>query len=93
MGIRIGDTVMKGETSGHSASRKASGMWEVSWIPGHEVGRNEAITAMVLAETVSNKPVTETDPMWPFISGWAAELGMGPEAAILGIRQQVQRQA
>jgi hypothetical protein len=96
MAIKIGDTAMTSETTGHSARHLPSGAWRVTWLPGSDLNRNEAITAMTLAETVANRPVTTEDRLWPHIEGWAAELGMGAEAAILGVRQppaeQPQRQ-
>ena len=96
MAIKISETAMTSETTGHSARQLPSGAWRVTWLPGSDLNRNEAITAMTLAETITNRPVTTEDRLWPHIEGWAAELGMGAEAAILGVRQppaeQSQRQ-
>jgi hypothetical protein len=58
--------------------------WGVSWLPGRLLLRNQAVTAMTIAEVV----VTHADDladnqhtMWLFIDGWAAELGItGPHA-------------
>ena len=38
--------------------------------------RNQAITAMVLAETVAGGIGDHTDKRWLFIESWANELGM-----------------
>ncbi len=38
--------------------------------------RNQAITAMVLAETVADGLGEHTDKRWLFIEGWADELAM-----------------
>lgn len=55
--------------------------WEVTWLPGRYLERNQAITAMVLAETVSAGIGDHTDPIWPHIDAQAAELGLsGPDA-------------
>jgi hypothetical protein len=58
--------------------------WSVSWLPDRLLLRNQAITAMTIAEVV----VTHADDladsrhkMWLFVDGWAAELGItGPNA-------------
>jgi hypothetical protein len=55
--------------------------WEVSWLPGRDLERNEAITAMVIADTTAYGDVHPGHPSWPHIENWAAELGMtGPQA-------------
>jgi hypothetical protein len=87
MGVKIDDTEMRSEATGHTAKRQPSGKWRASWLPEYDLDRNEAVTAMVLAEHVGHRSCTELDKTWPHITGWAAELGMGPEAALLGIRQ------
>ena len=102
MGIKIDNNSMRSDETAHTATHAQGGgiardVWRVSWLPGHLLTRNEAITAMTLAEAIDGTAVTTEDKIWPHITGWAAELGMGPEAAILGIRQpppvQPQRQA
>ena len=44
--------------------------------PGRALTRNQAITAMVLAETVAGGLGDHTDKRWLFIKSWADELGM-----------------
>ena len=57
----------------------------MSWLPGRRVTRNEAITAMVLAETCSPAGTRERDRMQPFNQGWAAELGLTADQAVTRI--------
>jgi hypothetical protein len=52
--------------------RYGGNAWVVSWIPERLFDRNQAITAMTLAERVSAGAAED----WPFIEGWAAELGL-----------------
>lgn len=58
------------------------GQWSVSWLPGRPVTRNQAITAMVLAEHVSNGARSSDHPQWPFVLTWAAELDLDPHQAV-----------
>ena len=73
-------------SSGH-AVRSAPGRpraAEVSWLPGQLLDRNTAITAMMLADTVSDARRDEGHRLWPAIHNWAAELGLtGPGAVAL----------
>ncbi len=45
----------------------------VTWLPGRVRTRNQAATAMVLAETVAGGAGDHTDERWLFIEGWANE--------------------
>ena len=83
MAVRILNYRMSSSRSRHTA-RLAPGKqytWEVSWLPGRHLNRNEAITAMVLADTTANSSMHPGHRLWPHIEVWAAELGMsGPQA-------------
>ncbi len=82
MTLTITDTTMTSDHTPHSA-RQAPGRngWEVSWLPGQTLDCNAAVTAMILADVVSNADLHEGHRLWPHIQGWAAELGLtGPEA-------------
>lgn len=61
-------------------------VWEVSWLPGQRLDRNQAITAMILAEAVArattNGGLFHDSPDWPFIDSWASELGLSGPAAV-----------
>ena len=53
----------------------------MSWLPGRALDRNSAITAMTLAGHAREPDLDERHRLWPFIQGWAAELGLtGPDA-------------
>jgi hypothetical protein len=58
------------------------GMWSVSWLVGHRVTPNQAMTAMVLAETVASGRPPEGDKLWPHIENWAGELELSATEAI-----------
>ena len=75
MDIKITDEAMTSDTTRHSARADGDG-WAVTWLPGRVLTRNQAITAMVLAETVAGGISDHTDKRWLFIEGWANELGM-----------------
>jgi len=79
--LKIGDTSMSSDQSGHTARHLPDrGGWEVSWLPGQILDRNTTITAMVLADTAAERDLHEGHRLWPFVQGWAAELGLtGPD--------------
>lgn len=61
------------------------GQWWVSW-RGGEVTRNEAITAMTVAETIAqiqrDGELSVGHPLWPHVESWASELGMSAMAVV-----------
>jgi hypothetical protein len=89
MAITINDTTMTTDQNPHTA-RLAPGTdhaWEVSWLPGQTLDRNTAITAMILADTTGEPDLNPGHRLWPFIEGWAAELGITGTDAITRICQ------
>ena len=80
---------MSSDMTRHTAQASPDG-WEVSWLPGRVLSRDQATTAMVLTEAVAqmqaeglSRVVDHTHPMWRFIDAWAAELGLsGPDAVV-----------
>ena len=84
MTLTLTDTTMTSDQTAHTA-RQAPGrqhLWEVSWLPGRALDRNSAITAMTLADIASEPGPNERHQLWPFIQGWAAELGLTASDAI-----------
>ena len=75
---------MTSDQTPHTA-RQAPGrehQWEVSWLPGQLVGRNSAITAMILADIAAEADLHEGHRLWPFIQSWSEELGLTAPDAI-----------
>ena len=99
MTLIINDVTMTSDQTAHTA-RLAPGqhLWEVSWLPGRALDRNSAITAMTLADLTSEPDLNERHHLWPFIQGWAAELGLTGSNAVnrssraAGPRQQHERE-
>jgi hypothetical protein len=53
------------------------GGWEVSWLPGRTLNRNQAITAMTIADMIGGRGVPRADnSIWMHLDGWAAELSL-----------------
>jgi hypothetical protein len=50
--------------------------------PGQTLDRNSTITAMTLADTTAEPGLREGHRLWPFVQGWAAELGLTAPDAI-----------
>ena len=84
MTVTIDDTTMTRDQTAHAArlARGSQHLWEVSWLPGRALDRNSAITAMTLADSAGEHDLNEQHHLWPFIQGWAAELGLTGSDAI-----------
>ena len=84
MTLTIYDTTMTGDQTAHAALLAPGGQhqWEVSWLHGQALDRNSAITAMTLADLTGEHDLDERHHLWPFIQGWAAELGLTGADAI-----------
>ena len=82
-GIKITATLISSPATPHTAMASGDG-WEVSWLPGQTLTRNQAITAMVIASIVGDGGVgLADDPIWPHVDGWAGELGLpGADAVV-----------
>jgi hypothetical protein len=81
--LTINDTTMTSDQTAHTARRAPDrNGWEVSWLPGQTLDRNSAITAMVLADTTAEPGLHEGHRLWPFVQGWAEELGLTAPDAI-----------
>ncbi len=73
-------TMTSGTTRHHATYRPEMGTWRVTWLPDRDLTRNQAITAMTLAETVSQGLSGHDDPMWSHVDSWADELNLtGPD--------------
>ena len=59
----------------------------MSWLPGQTLDRNTAITAMVLADTTTDRDLHEGHRLWPHIQSWAEELGLTAPDAITRVSQ------
>ena len=81
MVVTVTDGRMSSDSTRHYAElvRLAGEGWCVSWLPNRVLARNEATTAMVLAESVDTGEPMAVD--WPLVDGLASELGLsGPDA-------------
>ena len=84
MTLTIYDTTMTSDQTAHTArlAPDSQHRWEVSWLPGRALDRNSAITAMTLADLTGEHGLNERHQLWPFIQGWAAELGLTGSDAV-----------
>jgi hypothetical protein len=83
MTLTINDTTMTSDQTVHTARHAPErNGWEVSWLPRQVLDRNSAITAMILADTTAEPGLREGHRLWPFVQGWAAELGLTASDAI-----------
>jgi hypothetical protein len=79
----INDSSMTSDRTAHTARHAPDrNGWEVSWLPGQTLDRNSAVTAMVLADTTAEPGLHEGHRLWPFVQGWAEELGLTAPDAI-----------
>ena len=88
MALTITDRMMRSDQTPHTARLRhfeAGDAWQVSWLPHRLMDRNAAITAMTLADLVSEGEGIgmHDDPRWPVVDALAAELGLsGPDAVV-----------
>lgn len=76
MSTRVTDTAMSSTSTDHTARRThPTGQWRVSWLPHRLLTRNEAITAMTIAEVVASRPAPG-NRIWFAVKSWAAELDL-----------------
>jgi hypothetical protein len=79
MVISITNETMRSDETPHTARYLGSAdgweEWEVSWLPGRVLSRNQAVTAMTIAETVA-RGLEPGGKLWRFVDGWASELGL-----------------
>nr|WP_042198356.1 hypothetical protein [Kibdelosporangium sp. MJ126-NF4]CEL23346.1 hypothetical protein [Kibdelosporangium sp. MJ126-NF4]CTQ94508.1 hypothetical protein [Kibdelosporangium sp. MJ126-NF4] len=83
MSLRITDTAMTSTATEHTARLVDAelGLWTVTWLGDrYQLGRNQAISAMTLAEAVAGG-VSPSSPEWPHVVGWANELGLAAQWA------------
>lgn len=83
MGTTITNTEMTSTATRHTARSEDGSAWSVTWLPGRVLDRNQAVTAMSIAECVD----AALDPdapqrVWPHVAGWAAELGLSDVDAV-----------
>lgn len=85
MATQISDTTMASNQTRHTATATRAG-WEVTWLPGRALTRNQAVTAMTIAEWVTvhrDALAGGLSPEWVHLAAWAGELGLTPERALL----------
>ena len=89
MTLTTNDTTMTSDQTVHAARQAPSRehLWEVSWLPGRDLDRNSAITAMALADQAGVHDLNERHRLWPHIERWAAELGLTGHDAVNRISQ------
>jgi hypothetical protein len=81
MALTITDREMRSPDTRHTATA----FWSVTWLPGRNLTRDEAITAMTIAEVVGQVPAKGTTRYISWLiqlEGWAAELGLSAATAI-----------
>jgi hypothetical protein len=91
--LTITDTDMTSDTTRHSARAwpvpDEPTLWSVTWLPGRALTRDQAITAMTIAEVIAEHdilgdPLHAGHRLWTHLDGWSAELGItGPRSLAL----------
>jgi hypothetical protein len=81
--LTITDTAMRSNRTSHAADARPgpdnTTLWSVTWMPGHDLTFNQAITAMTIAEVIG---MTNNVELLHHIEGWADELGLTAERAL-----------
>ena len=84
----ITDTEMISNCTTHTARREPD-EWTVSWLPGTRLTRNQAISAMTLAEVAAAGDLSPEHDLWQHVQGWAAELDLTAEQAVRRLTAEV----
>jgi hypothetical protein len=80
MSLTITESAMTCAHTAHTA-RALDGGWAVSWLPGRVLTRDQAVTAMTIAEVASGGLAGNRDRLLTHLHSWASELGLtGPDA-------------
>lgn len=89
MSTKITDTGMTSDVTRHTATAwpvpGEPTLWSVTWLPGRALTRDQAVTAMTVAEMVAERASILADPsaeLWWHVDGWAAELGLSAADAV-----------
>jgi hypothetical protein len=94
--LQIDETQMTSDTTPHSAALVelppplTGYSWQVTWLPGRHLDRDEAITAMTIAETVAEhdmarNPLEADIRAWGCVCAWAEELGLTGAVAVFKV--------
>jgi hypothetical protein len=79
MALRITDTTITSDVPVCTeVAQLHEGQWRVTGYRGRAFDRNQAITAMTLAEVYAQNPPPE-HPIWRHVPGWRRELGLSDE--------------
>jgi hypothetical protein len=88
MSTKITETEMSSDATPHTATAwpvpGEPTLWSVTWLPGRALTRDQAITAMTIAETVAAHADTQNSAVrWRLhLGSWAAELGLSADEAV-----------
>jgi hypothetical protein len=82
--IILSEALMHSDSTPHAARRQGDGTWRVTWLPDRTLSRDQALTAMKLAELI-DAGLERGNRHWPSIDSLAAELGMFSPAAIIRV--------
>lgn len=75
MSLTVHKHLMTSTVTSHVASGDDADGWGVSWAPGRRLDRNQAVSAMTVAELVESG-ASEGTRDWSVVRSLAAELGM-----------------
>ena len=88
MTLTITDRIIRSLDTRHTAScRPGTAEWQVTWLPGSILTRDQAVAAMELAEASWQMPADcgpglYDDQWWSRVDALAAILGMSGRAAV-----------
>jgi hypothetical protein len=80
--LRITNTAITSEQTGHVA-RLVDGGWELSWLPGRLLTRDQVTTGMTIALIVETEELACGSRLWPFLDRWATELDLTGSYAVV----------
>jgi hypothetical protein len=80
MALTITDQVILASGTRHAATASDGTGWTVTWLPGQNLTRSQAITAMLIAQAAARGAAAGRGRA--HVDAWAAELGLTGPAAV-----------
>lgn len=76
----VSASMMTSDLTQHIARCVGGDRWVVSWLPGRTLSGQQAVTAMTIASTVSDRQLSAAE--WAMLDSMALELGLTGREAV-----------
>lgn len=89
MSLHIGDRLMSSSVTGHTARRETGQRWwSVTWLENRQLTKNQAVTALTIAELVAGGVIGPTHRDWSLLGSLATELDLSGDNAVYLVKEK-----